>query len=132
MGRDRLDRSANCSLEGLADEIILGQAFLPSSANGNHGQHHVESAIRLRQKGLLPWQTSFLADLSSGLPDAEAALLDRRALLFLGYVYAFACRMKRPVDAELMEFHRKEQLSRLKCLFVRLLKTGRLELHRRS
>jgi glycosyltransferase involved in cell wall biosynthesis len=53
-------------------------------------------------------------------------------LLFSGYVYAFACRMKRPVDAELLKFHRKEQLSRLKCLFVRLLKTGRLELHRRS
>jgi glycosyltransferase involved in cell wall biosynthesis len=53
-------------------------------------------------------------------------------ILFSGYVYAFASRMKRPVDAELLKFHRKEQLSRLKCLFVRFLKTGRLELHRPS
>ncbi len=50
-------------------------------------------------------------------------------VLLLGYVYSFASRMKRPVDAELLKFHRKEQLSRLKCLFVRFLKTGRLELH---
>ena len=53
-------------------------------------------------------------------------------LLFSGYFYAFACRMERQIDAELLKFHRKEQLSRLKCLFLRLLKTGRLELHRRS
>jgi glycosyltransferase involved in cell wall biosynthesis len=53
-------------------------------------------------------------------------------ILFSGYVYAFASRMKRPVDGELLKFHRKEQLSRLKCLFVRFLKTGRLELHRGS
>ena len=50
-------------------------------------------------------------------------------VLLLGYVYSFASRMNRPVDAELLKFHRKEQLSRLKCLFVRFLKTGRLELH---
>jgi biofilm PGA synthesis N-glycosyltransferase PgaC len=52
-------------------------------------------------------------------------------ILFSGYVYSFACRMKRPVDAELLRFHRNEQLSRLKCLFMRFLKTGRLELHNR-
>jgi glycosyltransferase involved in cell wall biosynthesis len=49
-------------------------------------------------------------------------------VLFSGYVYSFACRMKRPVNAKLLKFHRKEQLSRLKCLFARFLKTGRLEL----
>jgi hypothetical protein len=50
-------------------------------------------------------------------------------VLFSGYVYSFASRMKRPVDAELLKFHRKEQLNRLKYLFGRFLKTGRLELH---
>jgi poly-beta-1,6-N-acetyl-D-glucosamine synthase len=50
-------------------------------------------------------------------------------VLFSGYVYSFASRMRRPVDAELLKFHRKEQLNRLKCLFVHFLKTGRLELH---
>ena len=50
-------------------------------------------------------------------------------VLFSGYLYSFASRMKRPVEADLLKFHRKEQLNRLKCLFVRFLKTGRLELH---
>jgi biofilm PGA synthesis N-glycosyltransferase PgaC len=50
-------------------------------------------------------------------------------VLFSGYLYSFACRMKRPVEAELLKFHRKEQLNRLKRLLVHFLKTGRLELH---
>ena len=50
-------------------------------------------------------------------------------VLLSGYIYSFACRMRRPVEAELLKFHRKEQLNRLKLLLVRFLKTGRLELH---
>ncbi len=50
-------------------------------------------------------------------------------ILFAGYVYSFASRMKRPVDAELLRFHRNEQLRRLKYLFMQFLKTGRFELH---
>ena len=50
-------------------------------------------------------------------------------LLFSGYCLRVCVLVwKGQVDAELLKFHRKEQLSRLKCLFVRLLKTGRLEL----
>ena len=48
--------------------------------------------------------------------------------LLAGYFYSFASRMERPVAAELLKFHRQEQLKRLKDLFVHFLKTGRLRL----
>ena len=50
-------------------------------------------------------------------------------VLLSGYVYSFVSRVKRPVSAELLTFHRQEQLMRLKRLFLRFMKTGRLELH---
>jgi hypothetical protein len=43
--------------------------------------------------------------------------------LFLGYVGALLKREERPVSHELMQFHRKEQMRKLKkswCPFVRL------------
>lgn len=42
-------------------------------------------------------------------------------LLFAGYAWACASRVKRPLPGELVEFHRKEQLDRLKRIFQRLL-----------
>ena len=45
--------------------------------------------------------------------------------LLLGYFWCWATRFERPVSRELMQFHRKEQLDRLKQLFV-----GRLRLSR--
>lgn len=43
-----------------------------------------------------------------------------RGLCFLaGYAWAWASRMERPVSAELMAFHRREQMSRFKDLFRR-------------
>ena len=50
-------------------------------------------------------------------------------VLLSGYVYSFVSRVKRPVSAELLTFHRQEQLMRLKRLFLQFMKTGRLELH---
>jgi glycosyltransferase involved in cell wall biosynthesis len=41
--------------------------------------------------------------------------------LFLGYVSAFLRRMDRPVSDELMRFHRKEQMKKLKTIFKSLL-----------
>jgi glycosyltransferase involved in cell wall biosynthesis len=49
-------------------------------------------------------------------------------LLFSGYFYSFASRMQRPVAPELLRFHRREQLERLKHLLLHFLKTGRLRL----
>ena len=40
-------------------------------------------------------------------------------LLFMGFLWAAICRMERPVSKELMEFHRNEQMTRLKKTFVR-------------
>ena len=48
--------------------------------------------------------------------------------LLSGYFYSFASRMERPVAAELLRFHRQEQLERLKHLLVHFVKTGRLRL----
>lgn len=40
--------------------------------------------------------------------------------LFLGYVWAILKREERPISKELMEFHRKEQMDRLKAFFRKL------------
>ncbi len=49
-------------------------------------------------------------------------------VLLSGYFYSFASRMERPVAAELLKFHRQEQLERLKHLLMHFVKTGRLRL----
>jgi glycosyltransferase involved in cell wall biosynthesis len=49
-------------------------------------------------------------------------------LLLSGYFYSFASRMQRPVAPELLRFHRREQLERLKQLLLQFFKTGRLRL----
>jgi poly-beta-1,6-N-acetyl-D-glucosamine synthase len=49
-------------------------------------------------------------------------------LLLSGYFYSFASRMQRPVTPELLTFHRREQLERLKQLLLHFFKTGRLRL----
>jgi biofilm PGA synthesis N-glycosyltransferase PgaC len=49
-------------------------------------------------------------------------------LLLSGYFYSFASRIQRPVAPELLRFHRREQLERLKHLWLHFVKTGRLRL----
>ena len=49
-------------------------------------------------------------------------------LLLSGYFYSFAAGVERPVAAELLKFHRQEQLERLKHLLLQFIKTGRLRL----
>ena len=41
-------------------------------------------------------------------------------LLFFGYNWAYISRVERPVSQELMKFHRKEQMQRLKQRFLKL------------
>ena len=41
-------------------------------------------------------------------------------LLFFGYNWAYISRVERPVSQELMEFHRREQMQRLKQRFLKL------------
>lgn len=47
--------------------------------------------------------------------------------LSLGYVSAFLRRMKRPVSKELMRFHRREQMLKLKAIFRSMLKFKRID-----
>jgi len=44
-----------------------------------------------------------------------------------GYCWAFLRRTPRPVSAELMAFHRKEQMSKLKAIFKSLIRFGRVD-----
>lgn len=44
------------------------------------------------------------------------------AALLAGYCWAAAWRMKRPVSSELMRFHRREQMKKLRTIFSALLK----------
>lgn len=45
-------------------------------------------------------------------------------LLFVGYSWAFMSRMERPVSRELMNFHRGEQMHRLKSIFKNFIRYG--------
>jgi biofilm PGA synthesis N-glycosyltransferase PgaC len=47
-------------------------------------------------------------------------------VLLFGYVYSFASRMKRPVASELLRFHRREQLLRLKHLLMQGVRSRQL------
>jgi len=44
------------------------------------------------------------------------------ALLFYGYIYAWATRMERPISQELVDFNRKEQLERIRLTLLGFLK----------
>jgi glycosyltransferase involved in cell wall biosynthesis len=48
-------------------------------------------------------------------------------MLAAGYFYSLVGRIERPVTAELLELHRREQLERLKGLLTYLAKTGRIK-----
>jgi len=47
--------------------------------------------------------------------------------LYSGYLSAFLRRMKRPVSSELMRFHRKEQMSKLKMILRSMFKMKRID-----
>jgi glycosyltransferase involved in cell wall biosynthesis len=47
--------------------------------------------------------------------------------LISGYLWAFASGMKRPVSDELMKFHRREQMQKLKALFRKALRFKKME-----
>jgi glycosyltransferase involved in cell wall biosynthesis len=48
-------------------------------------------------------------------------------VLGLGYVWAFLCRVERPVSYELMKFHRKEQMEKLKRILKSILGFQRVD-----
>jgi glycosyltransferase involved in cell wall biosynthesis len=48
-------------------------------------------------------------------------------VLGAGYVYSLVARIERPVTAELLRLHRREQLQRLKSLFTDFAKTGQIK-----
>lgn len=53
-------------------------------------------------------------------------------ILLYGYVHSLIMRVERPVPPELLRFHRREQVQRLKALLGRFFKTGHLNQHSRT
>jgi glycosyltransferase involved in cell wall biosynthesis len=49
------------------------------------------------------------------------------AALYAGYLAAFIRQMKRPVSKELMKFHRKEEMSKLKAIFRSMFRFKRID-----
>ena len=49
------------------------------------------------------------------------------AALLAGYCWAAIRRTKRPVSRELMRFHRREQMKKLKSIFAALLKFRKID-----
>ena len=47
--------------------------------------------------------------------------------LLLGYCWAAVRRIERPVSPELIRFHRREQMARLKGIFLSLLKFNKVD-----
>jgi hypothetical protein len=47
--------------------------------------------------------------------------------LYAGYISAFVRRMKRPVSDELMRFHRKEQMLKLKAILRSMFRLKRID-----
>jgi hypothetical protein len=47
--------------------------------------------------------------------------------LLSGFVWAALRRLKRPVSPELMRFHRREQMQKLRAIFRALLKRQKLD-----
>jgi len=48
-------------------------------------------------------------------------------VLFAGYAWAALCRLKRPVLPELMHFHRREQMQKLRGILLALLKRQKID-----
>jgi len=66
------------------------------------------------------WQLFRVAYRATKEPSEGAALL-------AGYFWAAARRMKRPVSSELMRFHRREQMKKLRTIFAALLKFRKVD-----
>ncbi len=50
-------------------------------------------------------------------------------VLLSGYLYSVAARIQRPVPPELLKYHRREQLARLKDLIAHFVRTGVIRVH---
>jgi hypothetical protein len=48
-------------------------------------------------------------------------------ITFAGYLWALLTRMERPISKELMEFHRQEEIRKLKAIFKQVIRTGRID-----
>jgi glycosyltransferase involved in cell wall biosynthesis len=94
---------------GTAERSLLASTFSYGEKDYYLGGHPVWEAFRV----------AYRATKKPYLVDGIA--------LYSGYLSAFARRMKRPVSDELMRFHRKEQMSKLKVILKSMFRLKRID-----
>ena len=114
---NRLDRGDHRPHDGLEDAIISREVLLPLPAFGD-GRAQYSSPHRSPTERKTTTSADTRSGNSSGLPigsTKQPYLLGGMAL-GLGYCLGFLRRTPRPVSHELMRFHRKEQMLKLKAI----------------
>jgi len=94
---------------GTAERSVLASSFSYGEKDYYLGNHPIWELFRVAYRAAKP---PYIIDALS---------------LGAGYCWAFLRRTPRPVSAELMAFHRKEQMSKLKAIFKSLIRFGRVD-----
>ena len=107
-------------MKGWKTRTFLGQSFFHHRTMGTGNSNLLGSWFRHGKKdyflgGHPLWQLFRTVYQMSKKPYIIGGLL-----LFFGYNWAYISRVERPISQELMEFHRREQMQRLKQRFLML------------
>lgn len=94
---------------GTAERSLLASAFSYGEKDYYLGNHPVWEAVRVLYR-----------------MTKKPYLIEGMALFF-GYISAFMRRMKRPVSKELMRFHRKEEMLKLKMILKTIFRLQRID-----
>jgi glycosyltransferase involved in cell wall biosynthesis len=94
---------------GTADRNIISASFLYGKKDYTMGGHPLWLIFRMMYR--MTKRPLFLGGIA----------------LMLGYVTAFATRIPRPISPELMKFHRQEQLTKLKCIIMNILRFQKID-----
>jgi hypothetical protein len=94
---------------GTAERSVLASSFSYGEKDYYLGGHPIWELFRCAYRATKP-----------------PYILDGLAL-WLGYCWAFLCRTPRPVSRELMAFHRKEQMTKLKAILGSLVRFKRVD-----
>ena len=105
--------------------LIRRSDFLPSSQNGTAGSNELMSRFHYGKKDYFLGGHPLWELFRGTFQMAKKPYLVGGLALLLGYFWCWATRFERPVSGELMKFHRKEQLERLRRLLLDRLRLRR-------
>ncbi len=104
-------------MKGWATQSFADRDFHHHRKMGTAGTSELGSRFHYGKKGLLPGWASGLADIPEHISiRPRSPTFWAGVCLLSGYVWCWATRHERPISAELMRFHRKEQMDRLRKL----------------